>query len=482
MSPRHVVIVGNGMAGSRLAERIRGHEPDPERLTVTVVGAEVHHAYNRVLLSAVLAGTMTTDAVRLADADWASRHAIDLRLGTSATAVDRAGRTVCTSDGARIGYDALVLATGSSAWLPPVDGLLGEDGSPATRVSVFRDLDDCARILRCARPGAPVAVLGGGLLGLEAARGLAGRGCLVTVVHPNDYVLGRQVDAGAGQVLAEALGELGVEFRLGATARRYVPGDGLKLDDGSHVPADFLVVSAGVRAETGLAVDAGLHTDPGIVVDDALRTSDPRIHAIGDCAQHPGAVSGLVQPAWEQAEMLAMLLTGADGAARYTGTAAVTRLKARGVDLAAMGEVHVAPDVREPEVICLSDPARGRYAKLVLRDDTVRGAILLGVPDAAATVTQHFDSATPVPEDRLGFLLGRSLPAEQAAVDSPATMPGSVVVCRCNGVDKSTLVRAWQGGARGPDELASQTRASTGCGSCRGVVEGIAGWLAKSGD
>lgn len=479
-APRRVVIVGYGMAGSHLAEEIRHRDPRGERVAVTVVGAETHNAYNRILLSSVVAGTMSPSAVHLHDDTWAGANGIDLRLGTDVTAIDRQARSVALADGTSLGYDALVLATGSRAWIPPTEGLLAEDGGFAQGVVPFRTLEDCEAILAQARAGAPVAVLGGGLLGLEAARGLAGRGSLVTVVHPVGHVMERQLDPGAGGVLATSLAEHGIEFRLGRLAARYVPGDGLKLDDGSHVPADLVVVSAGVRAESGLAEAAGLTIDRGVVVDDALRTNDPRIHAIGDVAQHPGTVSGLVQPAWEQAEVLADLLTGADTSARYRGTSVVTRLKARGIDLSALGDVHAELDAEDDEVVCLSDPKRGRYAKLVLRDDRVRGAILLGVPDAAATVAHHYDNGTPAPSDRLALLLGRVLPAEAAPAQNPATMPGSVTVCKCNNVTKSALVEAWRGGARGTGDFAKTTRATTGCGGCSDVVDGIATWLAST--
>lgn len=357
--PRRVVVVGYGMAGARLADEIRHRDPRGERVAVTVLGAESHHAYNRILLSNVVAGTMSPDSVHLHDETWAQQHGIDLRVGTSVTGIDRESRTVTglDADGAEfaVDYDALVVATGSRAWIPPTEGLISDDGDLSHGVVTFRSLEDCEQILAHARAGAPVAVLGGGLLGLEVARGLAGRGSLVTVVHPIGHVMERQLDPGAGSVLAKSLESHGIEFRLGRYASRYVPGDGLKLDDGSHVSADLVVVSAGVRAETGIAEAAGLTTDRGIVVDDSLRTNDPRIHAIGDVAQHPGTVSGLVQPAWEQAQVLAELLTGADTSARYRGTSVVTRLKARGIDLSALGDVHAEADSAEDEVVCLSD-------------------------------------------------------------------------------------------------------------------------------
>ncbi|MCG8923754.1 FAD-dependent oxidoreductase [Lentzea sp. CC55] len=481
---RRVVIVGYGMAGARLADEIRRRDQD---ISITVVGAEPHAAYNRVLLSTVVAGAMTPESTRLHDDGWAEAHGIDLRLGREVVGIDRAARTVLVAPAAEpasseavaheaIPYDALVLATGSVPWVPPAEGLT-EDGGLAAGVVAFRTLDDCARIEAGARKGMPVVVLGGGLLGIEAARGLAGRGCLVTVVHPVGHLMERQLDPGAGSVLARTLGRLGIEFRLNALAAKYLPGDGLVLDDGSHVPAELVVVSAGVRAETSLAVRAGLAVDRGIVVDDALRTSDPRIHAIGDCAQHPGTVSGLVQPAWDQAAVLADRLTGADPAARYRGTSVVTRLKARDVDLAALGDVHTDVDCPDSEVLCFQEPSRGRYAKLVLRDDRVAGAIVLGAPDAAATITQLYDRGIPAPTDRLALLLGRALPAEAA---SPADLPSSAVICRCNTVSKAQIVSAWRVGAQSLPQLAEATRATTGCGGCKDAVCGLLDWLGAS--
>ncbi|WP_116045202.1 FAD-dependent oxidoreductase [Amycolatopsis palatopharyngis] len=478
MTSRKVVVLGYGMAGSRLAEEIRRRDPEARTVELTVVGAEREPAYNRVLLSSVLAGTMKLDSVRLHDEDWAGRQGVDLRTGVTAVRIDRAHRVVHLSDGSTVDYDGLVLATGADPWIPPTEGLCFDDGSLAPGVVTFRTLADCDRILSAARVGAPVAVLGGGLLGLEAARGLAGRGNLVTVVHPPEHLMERQLDAEGGKALARTLGELGIDFRLGTTAARYLPGDGLKLADDSHVQADLVVVSAGVRANTALAVHAGLAVDRGVLVDDALRTSDGRVHAIGDCAQHPGTVSGLVQPAWEQAEVLADLLTGTDAAARYRGTAVLTRLKARGVDLAAFGDAQAGQDDAGTEVVSVSDAGRGRYARIVVRENKIAGAILLGAPEAAATVTQLYDRSTPLPDDRLGLLMGRGTPGGSAPVAaSPADLPASAVVCRCNTVSKGKLVEAWRSGATTVPELARATRATTGCGSCADAVCGIADWL-----
>ncbi|ALG06731.1 FAD-dependent oxidoreductase [Kibdelosporangium phytohabitans] len=468
MIPRQVVVAGYGMAGARLAEEILKRDEERGHIALTILGEEPHISYNRVLLSGVVAGTMKPENVMLHGEEWREK----VRLGMSVTGIDRGARKVTLSDGSTIGYDVLVLATGSRAWIPSVDGLRPQ----APGVHTFRTLDDCAGIIAAARPGAPVAVLGGGLLGVEAARGLVARGCQVTVVHPVGHLMERQLDEAAGRVLAARLSTLGVEVRINAKVVGYAPGDGLELDDGL-VPADMVVVTAGVKPETELATAAGLAVDRGILVDDCLRTSDPRIHAIGDCAQHPGTTAGLVQSAWEQAEVLADLLTGANVAKRYRGTPVVTRLKARDVDLAALGDVHA--DVHTPgaEVLCLNDPTRGRYTKLVIREDRVAGAIMIGAPDAAATITQLYDSRVPVPSDRLAVLLGRALPTAATPAGSPAELPASAVVCRCNSVTKAQLVTAWRSGATDVRGLASATRATTGCGSCRDAVCGIAEWL-----
>ena len=228
---RRVVVVGYGMAGARFADEVLRRDPT---VALTVLGEERHPAYNRVLLSSVVAGSMTPDSVRLHGEDWAASHGVDLRLGVTVTGIDRARRVVLVDGGEEVPYDALVLATGARSWIPPTEGLQEPDGSLAPGVVSFRSLEDCERIIAAARPGTPVAVLGGGLLGLEAARGLAGRGCLVTVVHPVGHLMERQLDAGAGRVLARSLGELGIEFRLGSLAGKDLAGDGRALDDGSQ--------------------------------------------------------------------------------------------------------------------------------------------------------------------------------------------------------------------------------------------------------
>lgn len=461
---RHVVIAGYGMVGARLAEEIRRR--DGRRVRLTVIGAEPYSAYNRILLSSLLSGGFDESRVLTHDAGWAFRHRVDLRLGVRVEGVDADARKIELSDGSVLPYDDLVLATGSVPRLPSVEGLDGEG------VSVFRDLDDCRRIRSLA--DAPVAVLGGGVLGVEVACALAERGVNVTVVHPAAVPMDGQLDAAGGSVVASMLSRLGVGLRLGRRATQWRPGDGLLLDDGGLLPADALVVTAGVVPETALARAAGVEVNTGVVVDDRLASSRPGIFAIGDCAEFEGAVPGLVQPGWDQAEVLADLLTGADPGARYVGTPSVTRLKAHGIDLVSLGSFTGG------EELSFCDSRRGRYARLSLDGDKVVGAAILGLPDAGAAITQHFVRGTPAPSDRMGFLLGRALPPEGVAAGAPSRLPAAAEICRCNRVTKRQLVHAWQSGAHTVERLATATRATTGCGSCVDAVEGICSWLAAA--
>ncbi|MER7458106.1 FAD-dependent oxidoreductase [Micromonospora sp. NPDC126480] len=467
-----IVIVGNGMAGARLASELHARGGDRK---VTVLGAEPHRAYNRIMLSTLLAGKIGEPDVELTEV---AGQGVDLRTGVTVTGIDRAGRMVRTDDGDRIRYDHLVLATGSRAIVPPLTGLDGPE--LPERVVPFRTLDDCRRILAVADRARRVLVLGGGLLGLEAARGLAARGLDVAVVHPVPYLMERQLDPPGAAVLARTLAGLGVTTHLAVSATGVVAdrhGVRLDLSDGRSLDADLLVLSCGVRPETGLAAAAGLAVERGVLVDDRLRTSDRCVSAIGDCAQHDGTLTGLVAPAWAQARVLAQVLGGADPLARYRPKPVVTRLKAAGIDLAAMGD----PGGDGPgEELTFTDPARGTYARLRIHDERLTAAILLGDNPAVGTVIQLFDRGQPVPADRRSLLLGRSFgaaPAEPAA--TPALMPDAATVCQCNNVSKGALVNCWRSGARTVDAMVAATRAGTGCGGCRDAVTGIVEWLSS---
>jgi assimilatory nitrate reductase electron transfer subunit len=490
---RHVLVVGNGMAGARLAEELRHRDPDATRFAVTVVGEEPHAAYNRVLLSTVVAGGITARDTRLKpDGWWAARH-VEVVPGARVTSVDVAARTaVLTADGDEraMAWDELVLATGSTSFVPPTEGLYagtpGPDTPLAPGVVAFRTVDDCSRLIEAAESARTAVVLGGGLLGLEAARGLLARGVDVTVVHPQDYPMDRQLDADGGAVLSRVVRGVGARLVLGRFVAARHAGTGnapahVVLDDGTSLSADLVVVAAGVRPRTDLAEEMGLAVSRGIVVDDRLSTSAPHVHAIGECSEHRGEVPGLVQPGWDQARVLADVLSGADPEATYEGTSVRTRLKAHDIDLASMGTVDV--DVHDPghEVLAFTDPSRGRYAKLVLRQDRLVGAILLGVGDAAGALTQLYDTGAVVPRDRLSLMLGRAI-TRSGATESVnlAEMPGSAVICRCNTVTKSAVVGAFRSGAETVAAVAEATRATTGCGSCKGAVDGLCAWLRSS--
>ncbi|MEV0587791.1 FAD-dependent oxidoreductase [Nonomuraea sp. NPDC050310] len=457
-----LVVVGNGMAGARLVSEVRARSAD---LRVTVFGAEAWQPYNRVLLSEVLAGSHGPEQVRLLDPSWYGEHDVRAVLGTRVTAIDRETRAVVTEDGRREPYDVLVLATGSEPLVPPIPGV--------ERAIAFRTLDDCRRILAEAGSAARAVVVGGGLLGIEAARGLAGRGLPVTLLHLAGHLMERQLDAEAGLVLGETLAGLGVEIRTGVHVAEVLE-DGVRLAGGEHVPGELVVLACGVRPLTGLAEAAGLEVRRGIVVDDELRTDDPSVFAVGECAEHDGHVYGLVAPAWEQAAAAAEVITG--GKALYRGSRLVTRLKARSVELAAMGETQLTEE--HAEVVRFSHRARGTYRKLVIREGRLVGAIVLGESDAVGTLTHLFDRGGPLPGDRAGLLFP-GLAGSAPSAPSPTRMPDSAKVCHCNNVTKGQIRSCWEAGARDVAAVAAATRATTGCGTCREAVEGIVGWLCE---
>jgi assimilatory nitrate reductase electron transfer subunit len=472
-----VVVIGYGMAGARLVSELRARDPE---LDVTVIGAEPSRAYNRILLSSVIAGKVAEGDVLLAEP---TGRGVAQRLGVEAVDLDRAARTVSTSDGDTVMYDRLVLATGSRAFLPPVKGLVDDDGALADRVAPFRTLADCRRIVDLAAGARAALVLGGGLLGLEAARGLAARGLDVTVLHAVGHLMERQLDSGASTVLVGALEALGLRVELGVATVAVEPGPtGVEavLADGRRLAGDLFVVACGVRPETALAERAGLAVERGILVDDRMRTSDPRVFAVGDCAQHADVVSGLVAPAWEQARIAADVITGVRPLARYRPRPPVTRLKAAGIDLAAMGDSTRA----DGDQVTFVDSLRRTYAKLVVRGDRLVGAILLGDNPTVGRVIQLFDRGAPLPPDLRCLLLGRAVNGAGAATDatdateaSPALMPDAAVVCQCNTVTKGAVVGCWRDGGRGVDDIRAATRATTGCGTCADTVAGILGWL-----
>jgi assimilatory nitrate reductase electron transfer subunit len=469
-----VVIVGAGMAGARLADDIVQRDTG-DRLSVTLLGAEPHRPYNRVQLTNVLAGAAGEDDIQLPVPD----EEVAVRLGAAVRAIDRERRQVITEDGGRTGYDTLVLATGADPLIPPVGGARTADGGLRPGVFAFRTLDDCRALAAAAAAARRVVVVGGGVLGLEAARGLAARGLDVCVLHMAPWLMEARLDPEGGKILRAAYGDVGIDVRVKATAVEVSSGqsgadraDGVILDTGERIPADLVVFACGIRPSTRLAADCGLRVERGIVVDDELRTSDPRIHAIGDCAQHPAVTGGLLDSAWEQASVLAERITDPESAALYTGSAEVTRLKAADLDLVAMGEVNLDPEKDDEDTasVVFSDARRRTYKKLVLRDERLVGAVLLGDDETSGIVTQLFDRGTVAPPDPK-VLLFRGL--RPGADDSGSDLRDDATVCRCNGVTREAIVKEFAAGARTVEALAERLRSGTGCGSCRGRVAAL---------
>ncbi|MEV4470091.1 FAD-dependent oxidoreductase [Nonomuraea sp. NPDC049504] len=442
-----VVVIGGGMAGARLVSdaRLRGAD-------ITLFGAEPRLPYNRVLLSGVLAG-----ATRASQLATPLPGDVEVRAGVRVTAIDRAARQVVAEDGGRTPYDVCVLATGSEPLVPPVPGI--------ERALPFRTLDDCDRIVAGARTARHAVVIGGGLLGIEAARALAVRGVGVTVVHLAGHLMERQLDAHGGDILATTLAGLGITVRVGVSVAAVEP-EGVVLSDGTPIAADLVVASCGVRPVTSLARESGLAVERGVVVDDLLRTEDPHVYAIGECAQHRGVVYGLVGPCWEQAAVLAAHLAGEPD--RYRGSRLVTRLKAPGLEVASLGDVHA-----DGETVTFSHPAAGVYRKLVIRDDRLAGAILLGRGDAAGTLTQLYDRQAPLPAGPESLLFPE-LAAREPAHD-PARLPGAATVCHCNAVSKERIRTAWLAGADTAAAIGRETHAGTGCGTCLPAIEALLG-------
>ncbi|MCK8431790.1 NAD(P)/FAD-dependent oxidoreductase [Streptomyces sp. D2-8] len=392
-SNERVVVIGTGLAGVRLARRL-GELGTPALL----IGEEEHRPYNRVLLAEVLAGRYSPEVIALPAPAQATRGRV--------VGIDRDGRTVECADGTVIAYDRLVLATGSNPVLPPLRGLFtGTDEQHALPegVHAFRTMDDCLALSKAVRPGAKAVVIGGGLLGVSAARALALRGAQVVLAQQSERLMERQLDPAASKLVKRHLTDLGVEVHTECRVRdvRCVGGAvrSVEMADGYALDADLVVVACGVRPRVGLAQAAGLDVRKGVVVDDELRTSDPHIHAIGDCAQHAGVLYGLATPALEQADALAELLAG-DGAARYTGTRSLTRLTLNGhdspFDLAAFGETEALPG---DDVVQLADATRGTYRKVVVRDDRLVGGVLVGELGTVGALARAWEGAEPLPSD-----------------------------------------------------------------------------------
>jgi nitrite reductase (NADH) large subunit len=378
-------------------------------------------------------------------------------------------------DGSSTPYDILVIATGSRSFVPPMAGVHRPDGSLLEGVLGFRTIDDTREIVRLAGQHQRAVVVGGGLLGLEAARGLQSHGVQVEVLHAAGHLMNQQLDAQGGGILQRSVEQLGIAVRTQARSTAVLGEErvrGVRLEDGTEIDCDLLVLAAGIRPNVEVA--RGFTIERAIVVDDRMATlDDPDVFAVGECAQHRGEVYGLVAPIWDQAKVLADHLTGARPDAEYHGSRTTTKLKVAGVDVASMG--ITAPQREDDEFVVFSEPRKGVYKSVIIRDDRLVGATLVGDVGKVAFLIQAFDRGLPLPEERVGLLFDLGAPAAEVGV---AELDDEAQVCNCNGVSKCTIVKTVQDGEKSVTGVMDRTRAGKGCGSCKSLVRQIVEWAA----
>lgn len=450
-----LVVVGNGMAGIGCVEQILKHST---KFEITIFGEETHVNYNRILLSSVLAGEKAADDIALNSLEWYRQNQIDLRLGVRITDINPEQKTITGEDGAVTPFDKLLLATGSNPLIPPIEGVKKEG------VYVFRNLDDTRALLDRAREGLKAVVIGGGLLGLEAARGLQVQGCEVTVVHLMDRLMERQLDLTGGGYLKSKMECLGMNVLLEKNTTAILGNgkvEGLAFQDGSSIAAEIVVIAAGIRPNVELGRKAGLQVNRAIVVNDFMETSHPDIFAVGECVEHNGTCYGLVAPLLEQGKVLAATISGSKGL-RYEGSVTAAKLKIMGVDVFSAGDF--SESALGTDVVKYEDAALGVYKKLTLRDGKLAGAVLVGDTADSHRYMDWLRTQTDLSSQRRQLLF--PAPEEDAGLDI-AEMPDTKVVCGCMGVSKGSIIEAiLQKGVDTLAQLKESTRASTGCGSC----------------
>jgi len=464
-----LVMVGNGMAGVRTLEELLKLAPD--LYDITVFGAEPHGNYNRIQLSPVLSGETTLSEIMLNDLDWYRQQGIALHAGDKVTQIDRVRRRVVTAGGRVAGYDRLLLATGSNPFVLPVPG------KDLPGVISYRDIADTETMIDAAARYGHAVVIGGGLLGLEAANGLALRGMSVTVLHLMPWLMERQLDQVAAGILQKSLEAKGLQFMLQAQTEELVRGESgrvcaVRLKDGRSLPADLVVMAAGIRPNSELARSAGLHCNRGVVVSDTLQTFDPCIYAVGECAEHRGVAYGLVAPLFEQAKVCANHLAQL-GIGRYSGSVTSTKLKVTGIDVFSAGNFAGGDGTED---IVLHDPGAAVYKRAVVKDNKLVGAVMVGDTADGAWYFQLLKDAQDIHEIRDHLLFGRTHlgDAGHKGQNLAATMPDEAEVCGCNGVCKGTIVKSIQEhGLFTLDAVRKHTKASSSCGSCTGLVEQI---------
>ena len=468
MKRMKLVLVGNGMAGVRALEELLKIAPD--LYDITVFGAEPHPNYNRILLSPVLAGEQTVDQIILNPLSWYAENGITLHTGKTVTRIDRIKRLVIADDGTTAPYDRLLLATGSNPFVLPVPG------KDLEGVIAYRDIADTNTMIDAAAAHSHAVVIGGGLLGLEAANGLKLRGMDVTVVHIMAWLMERQLDAVAGKLLQGSLEQRGLKFMIGAQTAELIGNEqgrvkGVRFKDGSEIPADLVVMAAGIHPNTALAERAGLLCNRGIVVNDTLQTiTDPRIYAVGECAAHRGIAYGLVAPLFEQGKVCATHLAQF-GIGRYSGSQTSTKLKVTGIDLFSAGNFMGGKGTEE---IVLSDPIGGVYKKLVIQGDKLVGACLYGDTVDGSWYFKLLRDGRAIGDLRDRLMFGESNIGDvgHEGHNRAAAMADADEVCGCNGVNKDTICNAIKSkGLFTLEEVRKHTKASASCGSCTGLVE-----------
>jgi nitrite reductase (NADH) large subunit len=467
MQKEKLVLIGNGMAGVRTVEELLKLAPD--MYDITVFGAEPHPNYNRIMLSPVLAGEKTLSDIVLNDRDWYSDNGITLKTGDAVTRIDRVARKVVTESGDEIAYDRLLIATGSNPFIIPVPG------HNKSGVIGFRDIADVNTMLEAAKTYKKAVVIGGGLLGLEAANGLLKNGMDVTVVHLLDTLMERQLDKPAADLLKSSLETRGMKFLMEAQTAE-ITGDervqGVKFTDGSEIEADLVVMAVGIRPNMALAQDAGIHCERGIVVSDTMQTFDPRVYAIGECVQHRGTCYGLVAPLFEQAKVAANHLANL-GIARYEGSVTSTKLKVTGIDLFSAGEFNESDG---DETLVMQDRGAGVYKKLVLRDNRIKGAVMYGDTLDGTWYFQLLREGTDISAFRRTIMFGQHDLGDAGHGDETriASLGPDAEICGCNGVCKGDIVDAIvKKGLFTLEDVRAHTKASSSCGSCTGLVESI---------
>lgn len=467
-----VVVIGAGMVGNRFADELGRLAP---HINVDVLGEEPYEPYNRVMLTELVAGRIDLAGLTLPSPDHGR---VQVRAGVRAVEVDRKRRTVLTADG-NFNYDVLVFATGAKARIIAVPGL--RDGLPRG-AHVVRRLDDARDITAAALNAQHAVVIGAGPLGIEAACALRHRGVRVTIIATSN-LLNRDLDPDVAAVAADQAAWLGIDVitdaQIASVGVRDGRVDAVHVRDGRVFAAELVVIACGSVPDTSLAAEAGLETNVGIVVGDDLRTpADASICAIGDCAETPVGVSGLVAPGWAQARALARSIATGGRLELPPISGSAMRLKAVGLSVVTMGLRASTADL-DDRVVTLSDRHVRRHVELVARGDTLVGVTCVGAPDLAAHLSTQFDRPGMLPTDPMHLLMGTSGGGASES-ESPTAMPAATTVCRCNGVTKGDLVHAWDGGATTVETLAEATLATTGCGGCTTLVCGIVDWLHRS--